>query len=223
MKMRLLIIALLCLAACCIPARSQVNYSVELGPQLSPSLSWRAGVALDVPINHRYSIASGLYYVTRHRTESEKKNVSVGNPDTGDRDIFSMTTEYNTHGRYLQIPVGLGMNFDRANGDHYSLIIGCYLAYGIGGKTKVRTESRNTVKRTEYSSFGDGFIHPRFDYGLNVEYKYAFRGHFQLGAYTEIGFKRIYHSPSLSTEIISELFKINAINLTLGVSVGYRF
>ncbi len=223
MKVRLFFVALLCMAACSIPASSQVNYSVELGPQLSTALSWRAGVALDIPINNRYSIASGFYYVTRHHTDSETTNVSVGNPDTGDRDIFSMTADYNTHGRYIQIPVGLGLNFDRANGDHYALIVGCYMAYGIGGKTKVRTESRNTVKRTEYSSFGDGFIHPRFDYGLNVEYKYAFHGHFQLGAYAEVGFKQIYHSPSIYSEILSELFKINAINLTLGVSVGYRF
>ena len=223
MKMRLFIAALLCMAACCIPARSQVNYSVEAGPQFSMSPSWRAGVALDIPINHRYSIASGFYYVTRHHSESSTKNISQENPDTGDREIFSMTTDYNIHGNYLQIPVGLGLNFDRANGDHYTLIVGCYLAYGVGGKTKVRTESRNTVKRMEYSSFGDKFIHPRFDYGLDIEYKYAFRGHFQLGAYTEIGFKEIYHSSNVMSEIMGKIFKITAINVTLGVSVGYRF
>lgn len=63
----------------------------------------------------------------------------------------------------------------------------------------------------------------RWDYGLDSEIQYTYKNRIKLGAYVESGFKKLYESDNDFGKVINELFKVNTINVTAGIVVGYQF
>lgn len=195
-----------------VSAQERMAYGIEVAPQLSLGISYRAGANLSIPLRGKLSIDPGLFLTMYNRTssgESKKK----GNSTKHKRAI---------HGQFLQIPLRLGINNETTNGNLYQILVGPYFAYGIGGNTKLTDISNGTKSIRNVASFPESFS-SRFDWGFDVEFQYYIHKHYQLGLYLQTGCKKIYTPESVAEAIFSEIFIVGKINIALGVSLGYRF
>lgn len=193
-------------------AQERMAYGIEVAPQLSPGISYRAGANLSIPLRGKLSIDPGLFLTMYNRTSSgeSKKN---GNSTKHKRAI---------HGQFLQMPLRLGINNETTNGNLYQILVGPYFAYGIGGNTKLTEISNGTKSIRNVASFSESFS-SRFDWGFDVEIQYYIHKHYQIGLYMQTGCKKIYTPESVAEAIFSEIFIVGKINIALGVSLGYRF
>lgn len=195
-----------------ISAQERMAYGIEVAPQLSPGISYRAGANLSIPLRGKLSIDPGLFLTMYNRTSSgeSKKN---GNITKHKRAI---------HGQFLQMPLRLGINNETTNGNLFQILVGPFFAYGIGGNTKLTDISNGTKSIRNVASFPESFS-SRFDWGFDVEFQYYIHKHYQLGLYLQTGCKKIYTPESVAEAIFSEIFIVGKINLAFGVSLGYRF
>lgn len=195
-----------------VSAQERMAYGIEVAPQLSPGISYRAGANLSIPLRGKLSIDPGLFLTMYNRTSSgeSKKN---GNTTKHKRAI---------HGQFLQMPLRLGINNETTNGNLFQILVGPYFAYGIGGNTKLTDISNGTKSIRNVASFPESFS-SRFDWGFDVEFQYYIHKHYQLGLYLQTGCKKIYTPESVAEAIFSEIFIVGKINLAFGVSLGYRF
>ena len=193
-------------------AQERMAYGIEVAPQLSPGISYRAGANLSVPLRGKLSIAPGLFLTMYNRTSSgeSKKN---GNTTKHKRAI---------HGQFLQIPLRLGINNETSKGNIYQILVGPYFAYGIGGNTKFTEISNGTKSIRNVASFSESYS-SRFDWGFDVEFQYYIRKHYQIGLYLQTGCKKIYTPENAADAIFGDIFIVGKINLAFGVSLGYRF
>lgn len=195
-----------------VSAQEHLAYSIEVAPQLSPGISYRVGANLSIPIRGKLSIDPGLFLTMFNRTSfgESKKN---GNSTKHERAV---------HGQFLQMPLRLGINNSTTKGNLFQILVGPYFAYGIGGNTKL-TEIKNGIKSIQnVASFSESFS-SRFDWGLDTEFQYYIRKHYQIGLYLQTGFKKIYIPQNAAEAILGEIFIVGKINLALGLSLGYRF
>lgn len=195
-----------------VSAQERMAYSIEVAPQLSLGISYRAGANLSIPLRGKLSIDPGLFLTMYNRTSSGESSKN-GNSTKHERAI---------HGQFLQMPLRLGINNSTVHGNLFQILVGPYLAYGIGGNTKI-TEINNGAKSIRnVASFSESFS-SRFDWGFDVEFQYYIRKRYQIGLYLQTGCKKIYTPENVAEAIFSEIFIAGKINLALGVSLGYRF
>lgn len=212
---RIRMIAAILLAIAVFPpvsAQERMAFGIEVAPQLSPGISYRAGANLSIPLRGKLSFDPGLFLTMYNRTSSGESSKN-GNSTKHERAI---------HGQFLQMPLRLGINNATNQGNLFQILVGPYFAYGIGGNTKL-TEINNGVKTIRnVASFPESFS-SRFDWGFDVEFQYYIRKHYQIGLYLQTGCKRIYTPENVAEAIFSEIFIVGKINLAVGVSLGYRF
>lgn len=195
-----------------VSAQERMAYGIEVAPQLSPGISYRAGANLSIPLRGKLSIDPGFFLTMYNRTSSgeSKKN---GNSTKHERAI---------HGQFLQIPLRLGINNETSKGNLYKILVGPYFAYGIGGNTKLTEISNGTKSIRNVASFSESYS-SRFDWGFDVEFQYYIRKHYQIGLYLQTGCKKIYTPENVADAIFGDIFTVGKINLAFGVSLGYRF
>lgn len=187
-------------------------FDIEVAPQFSPGISYRAGANLSIPLRGKLSFDPGLFLTMYNRTSFSKSSKN-GNFNKHERTI---------HGQFLQMPLRLGINGLSSHGNLYQILVGPYFAYGIGGNTRITDIKNGTKTVSDVASFPESFS-SRFDWGFDIEFQYYIRQHYQLGFYMQSGCKRIYTPENVAEAILSELFIVGKINLALGVSLGYRF
>ena len=211
MKAILTTISMLLLAIVAV-AQNRMSYGIELATQLSPGISYRAGASLSIPLHGKLSIDPGLFLTMYNRTSSGESSKN-GNSTKHKRAI---------HGQFLQMPLRLGVNNSTVHGNLFQILVGSYFAYGVGGSTKI-TDIKNGVKSIRtVASFSESYS-SRFDWGLDVEFQYYIRKHYQVGLYLQTGCKKIYTPENVAEAILGDIFIIGKINFALGVSLGYRF
>lgn len=211
MKANLTTVIMLLLSLAAV-AQSRVSYGIEVAPQLSTGISYRAGANLSIPLRGKLSIDPGLF-LTMYNRASSGKSSNNGTSTKHERAI---------HGQFLQMPLRLGINSETAHGNLLQILVGPYFAYGIGGNTKI-TEINNGVKSIrDVASFPESFS-SRFDWGFDVEFQYYVRKHYQIGLYLQTGCKKIYTPGNAAEAILGEIFTIAKMNLAFGLSLGYRF
>lgn len=195
-----------------VSAQERMAYGIEVAPQLSPGISYRAGANLSIPLRGKLSIDPGFFLTMYNRTSSgeSKKN---GNSTKHERAI---------HGQFLQIPLRLGINNETSKGNLCKILVGPYFAYGIGGNTKLTEISNGTKSIRNVASFSESYS-SRFDWGFDVEFQYYIRKHYQIGLYLQTGCKKIYTPENVADAIFGDIFIVGKINLAFGVSLGYRF
>lgn len=193
-------------------AQERMSFGIEVAPQLSPGISYRAGANLSIPLKGKLSIDPGLFLTMYNRTSSGKSSKN------------GTTTKHKraVHGQFVQMPLRLGINNATIHGNLFQILVGPYFAYGIGGNTKI-TDIKNGVKSIQnVASFQESYS-SRFDWGLDVEFQYYIRKHYQIGLYLQSGCKKIYEPENVAEAILGEIFIVGKINLAFGVSLGYRF
>ena len=200
-------------------AYSQTRFSVEAGPQYSPNLSWRIGLNSEIPISNRLSVVPGLYWSNRHRITKESFSY------TDENESYNKSNESSFHANYITLPVRLGIRIGRLNSiNKLQILVGPYIAYGTNGKGTVTNIKNGIETATKYDSFGNnGMYKSRWDYGLDSEIQYTYKNKFKLGVFVESGFKKLYESDNDFEKVMDDLFKINTVNVTAGIVVGYQF
>lgn len=193
-------------------AQNHLSYGIEVAPQLSPGISYRAGANFSIPLRGKLSIDPGLFMTMYNRTSSGRSSKN-GNSTKHERAV---------HGHFLQMPLRLGINNETTQGNLFQILVGPYFAYGIGGNTKI-TDINDGVKSVRnVASFAESYS-SRFDWGFDVEFQYYVRKHYQIGLYLQTGCKKIYTPENVAEAILGEIFIVGKINLALGISFGYRF
>jgi len=217
--MKKVIIALLMIMATT-DMNSQTKFSVEAGPQYSPDFSWRIGGNADIPISSRLSVVPGLYLSNRHRVT--KENYSYEEGET--RHAYSNESSF--HANYITLPLRLGIRIGRLNAvnSKWQILGGPYIAYGTNGSGTMTKIENGIRSQTKYDSFeNNGMFKSRWDYGFDSEIQYTYKNKIKLGAFVESGFKKLYQSDNDLGKVLDELFKVNTINITAGIIVGYQF
>lgn len=193
-------------------AQNHLSYGIEVAPQLSPGISYRAGCNLSIPLRGKLSIDPGLFLTMYNRTSSGKSS----------KNGISIKHERAIHGQFLQMPLRLGINNETNKGNLFQILVGPYFAYGIGGNTKITDINDGIKSERNVASFAESYS-SRFDWGFDVEFQYYIRKHYQIGLYLQTGCKKIYTPENVVEAILGEMFIVGKINLALGVSLGYRF
>ena len=161
-KMRLvLVVAMLAIVT---GASAQLNLGVKGGVNMSNfygdelddqnvKIGFHIGLAADYEFAYNSAIQTGLFFTTKGAKYSE----SIGDA-TGDFTVNPM---------YLQLPVHYAYKLDVTPGTRIVFHAGPYVAYGIGGKSKLSGSLGDWDGETEWDVFGDdGF--KRFDAGLGL-------------------------------------------------------
>lgn len=194
---------------------AQVKTAIQVAPQLSDYFGVRAGIDIDIPFNRRWSLMPGIYWSLRHKERNNTRRINDVTIDTH--------TDSKAH--YLSIPIRAAVRVaGRPDGNFMmKILFGPYIAYGLGGTSQKDITKDGVATHYEYDTFSsEGICETRWDYGLNAGLSMQFKQHFLLGAFYEIGFRRIYRPYNIIDAIGNEAFLTNR-NIGIGISLGYRF
>lgn len=205
-KMRLsLMVAMLAIvtaasAQTSLGVKGGVNMSNFYGDELNDNnvkIGFHIGLAADYEFMYNHAIQTGLFFTTK----GAKYDGSFG----------SVSGEVSVNPMYLQLPVHYAYKIDVSPGTRVVLHAGPYLAYGIGGKSKVKVSSSGGSTETDgVDVFGDnGF--KRFDAGLG------------LGVGAEFGPILVDLGWDMGLVDISGVSDANIKNQNAYLSVGYKF
>lgn len=133
-----------------------VNMSNFYGDELDDQnvkIGFHVGLAADYEFAYNSAIQTGLFFTTKGAKYSE----SIGDA----------SADFTVNPMYLQLPVHYAYKLDVTPGTRIVFHAGPYVAYGIGGKSKLSGSLGDWDGGTEWDVFGDdGF--KRFDAGLGL-------------------------------------------------------
>lgn len=177
-----------------------VNMSNFYGDELDDrnvKIGFHIGLAADYEFMYNHAIQTGLYFTTK----GAKYDGTFGD----------VTGEVTVNPMYLQLPVHYAYKIDVSPGTRVVLHAGPYVAYGIGGKSKVKlSSSEGSAELGDVDVFGDdGF--KRFDAGLG------------LGVGAEFGPILVDLGWDMGLVDISGSSNGNVKNQNAYLSVGYTF
>ncbi|MCI1720556.1 MAG: PorT family protein [Bacteroidales bacterium] len=195
---KLILLSVMMMAASFSFAQSKVNWEVKGGLNMSTFTRggdwsfnhrtvWRAGAAADISIGKGVYIQPSVFFSEKGVNHSDYLYKTYGYQDL--------------HLSYIEIPVNLMYRFPLSKTKDISLdlALGPYYAYGVNGKAKYSTGTKDLFKESKFK---------RNDFGVNAELCFDVY-HFLVGAAVQIGF----------TDLKSNNFNNYCFNL----NVGYRF
>ncbi|MDD2243238.1 MAG: porin family protein [Dysgonamonadaceae bacterium] len=183
-------------------ASAQVSLGVKGGVNMSnfygdevtqnnPKVGFNAGIAADFALHPDMSIQSGLFFTTKGFK------------------FDSNVLDFSENLMYLQIPVHFAYKVTVTPGTRIFFHGGPYVAYGVGGKTKV---DLGELGNASDDVFGDGVgQYKRFDTGLGI------------GVGTEFGPFLVDLGWDMGLLNISNATNGNVKNQNAYLSVGYMF
>lgn len=128
-------------------------YGDDLDDQ-NVKIGFHVGLAADYEFAYNSAIQTGLFFTTKGAKYSE----SIGDA-TGD---------FTANPMYLQLPVHYAYKLDVTPGTRIVFHAGPYVAYGIGGKSKLSGSLGDWEDETERDVFGDNGFLKNFDAGLGL-------------------------------------------------------
>lgn len=205
LKISLLIISML--IAIAVSAQQPISVGVKGGLNVSnqkyksgdlsyspdSKIGFNVGLTLDLNLPSNLALMSGLELTTKGSKIKEEGEITM-------------------NAMYLQLPVHLGYKIEVAPGTKVHFDAGPYLAYGLGGKTKLKVESFEE----EEDTFGkDAF--KRFDFGLGIGAGITFMDKIQVRLGYDHGLVNVANSDN------SEDIELKVNNKNFYVSLGYLF
>lgn len=193
---------------------AQVSWNVKGGLNMSTYIGdnsdnskfkpgGRIGLGMEYAINDMVSLQPSLYFSTKGAKYSGSAKIE-GITAKGDVKINQM---------YLELPIDVQLRFNLVDNTNLIVAAGPYLAYGIGGKTKISASAAGYSDNTKVNTFGNdkkGDLNlKRFDAGINIEAGLEF-GSFLAGINTQLGFCKLMEGNSPK-------------NANIGIFVGYKF
>src|SRR5574344_29993 len=174
---KLILLSVMMMAASFSFAQSKVNWEVKGGLNMSTFTRggdwsfnhrtvWRAGAAADISIGKGVYIQPSVFFSEKGVNHSDYLYKTYGYQDL--------------HLSYIEIPVNLMYRFPLSKTKDISLdlALGPYYAYGVNGKAKYSTGTKDLFKESKFK---------RNDFGVNAELCFDVY-HFLVGAAVQIGF-----------------------------------
>ena len=203
MKKQLLIALLLGLSTTI--CHSQVKINVQGGTGLTgitknenynANFGYRFGVGVELPIDKTLSMQTGLQFLNRSYSVDEGIT-ALGTNEEGKQTYMVLGIDSKINGIYLQVPIKVAAYLPLNNNCGFQFSGGPYIAYGIGGKSKVNwiLASQEKIDSDDLTSGGDNRLmegkttHKTFDkndglkrldiglsLGVDFKYKQLFAG-----------------------------------------------
>lgn len=167
-------------------------------------IGFNVGVTVDYALTQDLFLMSGLDFSIKGAKATEKDSFGT----------VEVEYEYTSSPMYLQLPVHIGYKFEVSEGVKLNLHAGPYIAYGIGGKEKMKIKGNvpgvDLEADEDVDLFGKDGLN-RFDFGLGLGVGVEF-GKFGVGLGYDLGLANI------SGESDYKLSNMNAY-----LTVGYKF
>jgi len=180
------------------------NFSGNGADGMDAKVGFNVGLTLDYALTQDVYLMTGLEFSMKGG--KDKGSISYGG--------VSFTGEEKDNPMYLQIPIHVGYKFNVTEYTKLVLHVGPYLAYGVGGKSKIKgvatVEGETGSIDTDYDFFSDATA-KRFDMGLGLGVGAEF-GKFGIGLGYDLGLLNISQNKN---------FKVRNMNAYL--TVGYKF
>ena len=206
------LIAVLMMAS--LAAKAQTHINIIAAPQLDASIGVRAGADFDFSLGKsKFSFVPGLYWSMRNCNYSASLSTAGVNYQICDA---------NDKSHWITIPLRFAYNIKKGSEKlQTQILFGPYVAFGLGGTTKVTDQLTGIETRNTGSFDKDGFYDRRFDLGLNAGANFIIHKHFVVGIFGELGFLPLGNDVSGT---ISGIFASTmSIHLGAGLNLGYRF
>ena len=127
-------------------------YGSNYTDELDSKLGFQIGLTAEYGITNNLFLGSGLEFTTK-----------------GSRfvmDIGSIEHKTVTTPMYLQLPIHIGYKFEVANGINLLAEAGPYVAFGIGGKSKLTISGNDDPTKDDFFGSEDDGGAKRFDFGV---------------------------------------------------------
>ena len=164
-KSFLLVITLL-LAINMIAQEKPVSFGIKAGMNLSnfwgdeltghekkARVGYQVGVTVDLNMMSGLFLRSGLELSTK----GAKEKASVQFYDIA-KELYTLNVEEKSNLMYLQLPIHIGYKVEVTPGTKISFFVGPYVAYGIGGKTKIGGDIKSQGITVGLDSYMDYLI-----------------------------------------------------------------
>lgn len=158
MKKQLLIALLLGLSTTI--CHSQVKINIQGGTGLTgitknenynANFGYRFGVGVELPIDKTWSMQTGLQFLNRSYSVDEGIT-ALGTNEEGKQTYMVLGIDSKINGIYLQVPIKVAAYLPLNNNCGFQFSGGPYIAYGIGGKSKVNWILASQEKSTPTTS-----------------------------------------------------------------------
>lgn len=190
------------------------NSSIDADPiEQKTKVGFLLGVTVDYALTNNLYLQSGLSLLTRGaKVESD---ISI--------ESYNVSGELKVNQIYLQLPITAAYKLPVTDNLKVVFNAGPYIAYGIGGKSKLKANIDIPIlelnSSEEYDTFGDDAL-KRFDFGLTAGIGAEFKKIY-LGANYDLGLINIINrSKTIETFFGSD---VSYKNQGFVISVGYKF
>ena len=182
MKKQLLIALLLGLSTTI--CHSQVKINIQGGTGLTgitknenynANFGYRFGVGVELPIDKTWAMQTGLQFLNRSYSVDEGIT-ALGTNEEGKQTYMVLGIDSKINGIYLQVPIKVAAYLPLNNNCGFQFSGGPYIAYGIGGKSKVNwilasQDKNDGLKRLDIGlSLGVDFKYKQLFAGIGAEY-----------------------------------------------------
>lgn len=185
------------------------NFGGDGADGMDAKIGFNVGLTVDYALTQDLYLLTGLEFTMKGG--KDEGSISMVDPTYGS---ISFTGKENDNPMYLQIPIHLGYKLAVTDGTKIVFRAGPYVAYGIGGKTKLEgkfIKDGTTIDLDDdYDFFGKDMA-KRFDFGLGLGVGAEFG---KIGATLGYDFGLVNIAPS-------DLAKIKNMNAYL--TLGYKF
>lgn len=142
------------------------NFGGDGADGMDAKIGFNVGLTVDYALTQDLYLLTGLEFTMKGG--KDEGSVSMIHPDYG---TISFSGKENDNPMYLQIPIHLGYKLAVTDATKIVFRAGPYVAYGIGGKTKVEgkfIKDGTTIDLDGDSDFFGKDMAKRFDFGLGL-------------------------------------------------------
>lgn len=203
---------------CAVGYAQDLSFNVKAGLNLSTYMGEdadyatvkpgvRVGVGLDYAFSDMVSLQPSLFFSQK----GAKYDASL--------ESYSSKADITIDQMYLELPINLQFRINLVDNTNLIIATGPYLAYGVGGKTKIGADILSIIPlSTKIDTFGDLGLN-RFDAGWNLDFGLEF-GQFLVGLNAQVGFCNLMDDLSYGGIVFHDTSLRNA---SFGVNIGYKF
>ncbi|MFV0418730.1 MAG: porin family protein [Dysgonomonas sp.] len=185
------------------------NFSGNGADGMDAKVGFNVGLTVDYALSEELYLLSGLELTMKGA--KDKGFISFTEPTLG---TVSFEGTEKDNPMYLQIPVHLGYKIAVMDGTKVILHAGPYVAYGIGGKSKVKgsviSEDEEIFIDTDFDFFGKDRA-KRFDFGLGLGAGFEF-GKTAVGLGYDFGLVNMFDNSTYTVK-----------NMNAYLTLGYKF
>ena len=196
-----------------------INFSSFRGDiDLDHRTGFNIGAVVNIPILESLYVKSGIRFI--------QKGAKYDDYDFDDNE----EEEFKCNAAYIEIPILASYRYNFDNSSQLQINVGPYLAFGVGGKTKIEftdnlDDDVDLYRGREFDTFGDDGPLKRFDLGLEFSVGITLASQFYVGVGYDLGLLNIANDDFFSDEDEDDdVYRdISIKNGSWVINVGFTF